>query len=58
MVEETVQYTVPDGTYQGPVPVPMSYRDYDLPRTRYTLHFKGNTLVDISPRKEGKYLRP
>jgi hypothetical protein len=46
VVEETVEYTVPDGVH-----VPEA--DYERPsrtRTRYTCHFKGNTLVDVSPR--------
>jgi hypothetical protein len=46
VAEETVEYTVPDGTYARKE----SAGDDELPRTRYTCRFRGSTLVDISPR--------
>ena len=46
MVEETVGYTVPDGVFVAKASAELD----ELPRTRYTCHFKGNTLVDITPR--------
>lgn len=48
VVEQTVEYTVPDGEY---VP-PERGGQGELSRTRYTCCFKGNTLVNISPRDE------
>jgi hypothetical protein len=61
MVEETVTYTVPDGVYNPPLPEGAHFiadpGPYELPRTRYTCHFKGNTLVDISPRDTTRWLR-
>ena len=47
LVEETVEYTVPGGKY-----VAESTDVPELPTTRYTCHFKGNTLVDVSPRND------
>ena len=52
MVEETVEYTVPVGVY---VPKEPPNRD-ELSRTRYTCHFRGSTLVDISPRDGRRWL--
>ena len=52
MVEETVKYTVPDGVYV----TKKSLEQDELPRTQYTCHFRGNTLVDISPRDGRKRL--
>ena len=48
MVEHTIAYTVPDGEL---VMAPEG-GSAEMSRTRYTCHFKGNTLVDISPRDE------
>ena len=50
MVEETVEYTVADGVYADGAGGPT------LPATRYRCHFKGNTLVDITPRDGRKHL--
>ena len=46
VVEQTITYTVPDGIYVTKASAELD----ELPRTRYTCHFKGNTLIDISPR--------
>ena len=61
MVEETVEYTVADGECSNPLPEGVHWvadpGPYELPRTRYTCYFKGNTLVDITPRQERRWLR-
>ena len=52
MVEETVEYMVPDGVYAAKEP-----QGHDeLLRSRYTCHFRGSTLVDISPRDGRRWL--
>ena len=50
IMEETVEYTVADGVYSDGVDRP------SLPATRYRCLFKGNTLVDITPRDARKHL--
>lgn len=51
MVEQTVCYTVADGVYANE-----AEERAKLPVTRYRCHFKGNTLIDISPRDGRKHL--
>ena len=49
MVQESVTYTLPGGVWDKGGLV--------LPRRQYTIRFKGNTAVGISPRDENpKYL--